>query len=224
MGKQPPRQNKGHVPKYYGRDTVHELQQKMDQLYDQGVFRRPQDIGITVEIVNPSFLVKKRSGTDKRLVTDFGQIASYCRPTPTVLPDVESTLRQIAKWKLIIVSDFSNAYFQLPLRKSTMKYCGVASPMKGVMVYTVGCMGLPGTEVALEELTCLLFGHLVMQGKVAKIADDLMIGADNIEELHNTFEEVLQILQENNLRLSAKKTVICPKEWQILGWIGVVVI
>ena len=80
-----------------------------------------------------------------------------------------------------------------------MKYCGVASPMKGVLVYTVGCMGLPGTEVALDELTSLLFGHLVMKGTVAKIADDLFVGGNSLEELHENVEEVLQILQENNL-------------------------
>lgn len=219
MGKQLPPQNKGRVPKYYGRNEVMELQQKMDELYDRGIFRRPQDIGVTVEVVNPCFLVKKKDGISKRLVTDFGQIAPYCRPTPTVLPDVESTLIQIGRWKYIIVSDATDAYFQLRLKKSSMRYCGVASPMKGVMVYTVGCMGLPGTEVALEELTCLLFGDLVMQGKFAKIADDFTMGADTIEELLLIFEQVLQICQENGIKLSARKTVICPREWVILGWL-----
>ena len=100
-----------------------------------------------------------------------------------------------------------------------MKYCGVVSPMKGVMVYTVGCMGLPGTEVALEELTCLLFGHLVQQGKLVKLADDLFMGGDTPAEVLATFEEVLSILLENNLRISARKTIVCPRSVMVLGWI-----
>ena len=218
MGPNPPPQHKGRVP-FYGRDNLVELQQKFDELVAKGVFKRPQDIGITAEIMNPSFLVKKSDGINTRLVTDFGSIADYCRPTPTLMPDVDSTLRLIAGWGYIIKADFKESYWQIPLRRSSMKYCGVASPMKGAYVYTVGCMGLPGTEVALEELTCKLFGDLVMKGKVAKLADDLFIGGNTPQELYDNFAEVLGILAENNLRLSSKKTIIAPKSVNLLGWI-----
>jgi hypothetical protein len=218
MGPNPPPQHKGRVP-FYGRNNLVELQEKFDVLVDKGVFQRPQDIGVTVENLNTTFLVKKRDSEDKRMVTDFASIADYCRPTPTLMPDVDSTLRQIATWKYLIITDFTEAFFQLPLKKSSMRYCGVVTPMRGVLVYTVGCMGLPGTEVALEELTSLLFGHMVMKGQVAKLADDLFIGGATPEELHSNFEEVLGILLENNLKLSAKKTSVAPKSVGILGWV-----
>ena len=69
-------------------------------------------------------------------------------------------------------------------------------------------MGLPGTEVALEELTCLLFGELVMQGKLAMLADDVIMGASTVSELLNIFEEVLGIMLQNNLRFSAKTSTM----------------
>ena len=53
---QPP-QGKGRVPQY-SRDKLVELQQKFDELEQCQVFRRPEDIGVTVEYLNPSFLVK----------------------------------------------------------------------------------------------------------------------------------------------------------------------
>ena len=34
-------------------------------------------------------------------------------------------------------------------------------------------MGMPGSEVALEELMCRIMGSLVMDGSMAKIADDM---------------------------------------------------
>ena len=86
-------------------------------------------------------------------------------------------------------------------------------------MYTTGCMGLPGTEVALEELTCRIFGDLVMLGCVAKVADDLYIGGCSERDLYDNFRVVLHRLKENNLRLAAKKTVIGPKSTSILGWI-----
>ena len=94
MGPEPPPQHKGRVP-FYGRDNMHELQEKFDVLAKKGVFKRPQEVGVTVEVINPSFLVKKKSSDDKRLVTDFGSISGYCRPTPTLMPDVDTTLRKI---------------------------------------------------------------------------------------------------------------------------------
>ena len=219
MGSRLPPQQKGKVPPFYGRNNLVTLQEKFDELVAKGVFKRPQDIGVTVENLNTTFLVKKKDTDDMRLVTDFSSIAEYCRPTPTLMPDCDSVLREISSWAYIIVTDFTTAYYGLPLRKSSMRYTGVVSPMKGVYVYTVGCMGLPGTEVALEELTSLLFGHMVMKGKVAKLADDLFIGGDTVEELYTNFEEVLGILQENNLKLKAKKTFIAPKSVMLLGWI-----
>ena len=59
----------------------------------------------------------------------------------------------------------------------------------------------------MDDLTSLLFGHLIMKGSVAKIADDLFVGGNTVEELYSNVDEVLQILAENNLKLKAKKTV-----------------
>ena len=116
-----------------------------------GVLARPEDVGVTVEYLNPSFLVKKPSG-DFRLVTAFTEVAKYSKPQPSLMPNVDSTLRQIASWKYIIKSDLQKAFYQIPLSKESMKYCGIATPFKGIRVYTRCAMGMPGSETALEEL------------------------------------------------------------------------
>jgi len=61
MGPAQPPQRKGRVPQY-SRDKLVELQEKFEELEQCQVFRRPEDVGITVEYLNPSFLVKKPSG------------------------------------------------------------------------------------------------------------------------------------------------------------------
>lgn len=40
-------------------DRLVELQQRFDELESQSVFRRPEDLSITAEYLNPSFLVSK---------------------------------------------------------------------------------------------------------------------------------------------------------------------
>ena len=49
---------KSRVP-YYSRNQFVELQTQFDELEQAQVFRRPENLDITVEYLNPSFLVKK---------------------------------------------------------------------------------------------------------------------------------------------------------------------
>ena len=58
MGPVQPPQRKGGLPQYsYGQ--LQELQDKFNKLENIGVFNQPEDLGITLEYLNPSFLVKK---------------------------------------------------------------------------------------------------------------------------------------------------------------------
>ena len=52
---------RGRVPQC-ARNKLLELHRKFDELENQGVFARPESLGITAEYLNPSFLVKKTSG------------------------------------------------------------------------------------------------------------------------------------------------------------------
>jgi hypothetical protein len=91
--------------------------------------RRPEDLGLSVEYINPSFLVKKPSG-GYRLVTAFADVDRYSKPQPSHMPDVDSILRSVTQWKYVIKSDLTSAFYQIPLAKESMKYCGVATPFK----------------------------------------------------------------------------------------------
>ena len=217
MGPVQPPQRKGRLP-LYSRDKLVELQEKFDDLEDLGVFARPEDVGVTVEYVNPSFLVKKPNG-GHRLVTAFADVGRYSKPQPSVLPDVDSTLRKIGQWRYLVVSDLASAFYQIPLSKESMKYCGVATPFRGVRVYTRCAMGMPGSETALEELMCRVLGDLLVEGVVVKLADDLYCGADTPDALLHNWSRVLQALAVNGLHLSPSKTIVCPKTTTILGWI-----
>ena len=79
-------------------------------------------------------------------------------------------------------------------------------------------MGMPGSETALEELMCRVLGDLLEKGVVAKLADDLYCGGNTVEELLSNWQQVLQAMSHSMLRLSASKTVICPRQTGILGW------
>ncbi|KAK3083239.1 hypothetical protein FSP39_017533 [Pinctada imbricata] len=216
MGPVLPPQRKGRLPQY-SRDKLLALQQKCDELEALGVLKKPEDVNITVENLNPSFLVKKSNG-GFRLVTAFEDVGRYSKPQPSLMPDIDSTLRTIGKWKYIIVSDLTSSFYQIPLSRGSLKICGIVTPYRGIRVYTRCAMGMPGSETALEEMMCRVLGDCLQDGCVAKLADDLYCGGETIDELAENWHRVLKCLQNSGLRLSASKTIVCPRTATILGW------
>ena len=135
------------------------------------------------------------------------------------MPDVDTNLRSIAPWCYMIKTDLTQAFYQIPLSKSSLKYCSVATPFGGICIYTRSAMGMPGSETALEEKMCRVLGDFTEEGFMAKLADDLYCDGNTPKALLNNWQRVLQALDRCNLRLFPTKTVICPKTTSILGWI-----
>ena len=141
-----------------------------------------------------------------RLVTAFSFVGRYSKPQPSAMLNVDSTMRKISQWRRIIKTDLTSAFYQIPMAKDSTKYFGVVTPFIGMRVYTRCAMSIPRSETALEELICRVLCDFLIEGYVAKLADDLYIGGNDIETLAST------------LRLSSSKTTICPKKTSILGW------
>ena len=215
MGNVKPPQRKGKLPQY-SRDKLTIVQDHFDKLESLGVLSKPEDLGVNIEYLNPSFLVKKQDGSF-RLVTAFTEVGKYCKPQPTVLPTVDSTLRSIANWNYLITTDLKSAYYQIPLSKDSMKYCGTATPFEGTCVYTCCAMGMPGSEKTLEELLCRILGDLIAKGIVTKQADDLYVGGLTQSDLLNNQIVVLKYFSTAGIRLTAPKTIIAPKQTLLLG-------
>ena len=153
------------------------------------------------------------------MVTDFGEVGKYSNPQTSLLPNTESVLRSIAQRKFIIKTDLTQAFYQIPLALNSMKFCGKITPFKGVHVYTRRVMGMPGSDIALEEIMSRVLGDFIQEGFITKIVDDLYMGFDSEDELVSHWLVVLQALSKNNLGLLSLKTVIAPKSTTVLGWV-----
>lgn len=60
--------------------------------------------------------MKKLNG-GHRLVTAFVDVGRHSKPQPSLMPDIDSTLRQIAQWKGIIATDLTQSFYQIPLSR-----------------------------------------------------------------------------------------------------------
>ncbi len=216
LGRTVPPTRKLQVPRY-DKKNLDLLQDKFDDLERQGVFRRPEDIGVVIEHVSPSFLVKKR-GPGHRLVTAFTSLGQFCKTLPVTMSTVDSVLRTLGKWKYLITTDLRDAFYQIPLEHDSIKWCGTVTPYRGLRCYVVAAQGMPGSSESLEEMLCTVLGEFVRQGWVEKIADDLNVGGTSIPHLLENWISVMNVLVRNGLKLKAIKTVIVPLHTEILGW------
>ena len=137
---------------------------------------------------------------------------------PVVSKGCDDVLCRLSSWRYIIKTDLTKSFFQIPLEKGSVPYLATTTPFKGLRVYLRSAMGMPGSSEHLQELTSRVFGDFIQERFVLVLADDLHIGGNSIDELYYNWHRVLQRISENNLTLSASKTVICPKSTTILGW------
>ena len=203
---------------FYNQGDLQSLQAKADELEDFGVLAKPEDVGVDVLHASPSFLTKKSDGS-WRFVTSFVQLGQFVKVPPSSHDTCDEVLRKLASWKFIIKTDLTAGFFQIPVTKTAMQYLGTVTPYKGLRVYTVSVMGAPGSSEHLHELLCRVFGDMLQEGYLIKIADDLHVCGNSIEELLRNWIAVLQRLEDNNLSISGKKTVICPRTTSLLGWL-----
>jgi len=75
-----------------------------------GVLGKPEEHNVTVENVSPSFLVNHPDKPDSRFVTAFNGIAQYAKTQPSMMSNVDSTLRTIAGWRYIIQTDLKKKH------------------------------------------------------------------------------------------------------------------
>ena len=153
------------------------------------------------------------------MVTSFTELNKFVRPMPTKMSTTSDVLRSVSRWKYIIKTDLKSAYYQMKMDKESMAWLGTNSPFKGMYVYATAAMGLRNMAEYLEEMVSRIFGDMIAEGIVDKVADDLQVGGTTVKELLANWERVLQRLAENGLTISASKTVICPKTVKLLGWV-----
>ena len=217
MGPIPPPAIKPKMP-LYNQTNMRALQDEADGLEAIGVLGKPEVLGVKVRHSSPSFLTRKPDGTF-RMVTAFNQLGQYVRYPPSVSITCDDALRKLACWKYIVKTDMKQAYYQIPMAKTSMQWLGTHTPFGGLRVYTRPVMGMPGSAEFLQELLSRVFGDLTREGFVIIIADDLNVGGNTIDELFIHWKVVLHYCQLNNLTLSPTKTIVCPESTLVLGWV-----
>ena len=213
----PPPSVKARLPNY-STEKLKIMAEQMDKMEEMGVLAKPESVGIVPAFVVPSLLVPKPEKGEWRLVSDFTPLNIHIRKFETVSPGIEEAKRVIAKYKYNIEMDLSNYFWQGGMRKEDMQYLATPHPYKGLRVYTVEPQGLRNASEHSYEKLARIYGDLRQAEKMTCMADGLYVVGDTLQDLHESFMEVLDRARKCGLTFKPKKIVIAPKDTILFGW------
>ena len=205
------------------------LQEVCDDLTDQGVLAIPQNDRVIVQHVSPCFLRKKQRAKDKpnnelvkedvRLVVNTVGLSQYLKNIPTKITKPQEVYSSLSKWNYIIKTDLYQGFFQNKLHSSAYQWCAIQTPFGGMRYFKRSIQGLVGQTEEQDELLARILHQELKDGICVKIADDIFAGGKTIDEAIDNWIRIMQVLDNNNLKISPAKTVLFPKQVDVLSWV-----
>ncbi|UYV70569.1 K02A2.6-like [Cordylochernes scorpioides] len=149
------------------------------------------------------------SGLDTTLRSSVAlAVVAFSYPTETIFSELKGAT-------VFSVFDASSAFWQVPLDKESTNLCTIATPF-GRFRFKRLPYGLnSASEVFQRCINNILSG---LQG-TACYMDDILIYGSTMEEHNRNLETVLRRLEENNVKLNAKKQQIAVDKVNFLGHI-----
>lgn len=168
----------------------------------------------------PVLFVKKKS-TDKekiryRMAVDYRTLNEILEGFPYPVPDAKTILQAMSGKKLYSVLDLHSAFFQINLRPQDRHKLAFVTEY-GVFSPCRLNFGLKISSTRFAELMDKVLGHFP-KDKVNYYLDDVIIAAENPQEMLKLLQEVLQTFINNNITVEPSKAQICKEEIEFLGF------
>ena len=104
------------------------------------------------------------------------------------------------------------------MKRGDTAYLGVQHPFDGVLCYSSSPQGLKNSAEQCYNLLARVFGTMMKEGKLTRMADSIFPIGDTYEELANNYFEALRRAELCNMTFKPSKTVITPRSSIIFGW------
>ena len=201
----------------YSMEMQQILGQEMDKLIREGVLVRAEDIGVSIEFMSPIFLVPKEGG-GWRIVVDFTFLNRFISRDNSVSPTIQEAKSALAQKKYFIELDLSAYFHQGGLRREDCAFLGVQHPFLGPYVYSASPQGLKNSSEQSYSRLAVIFGPMIQQNKLTRMADGLYVLADSPGELLDNYIETLERAHVSGLTIKPSKVSICPRSTVLFGW------
>ena len=184
---------------YHLQDSAYEL---IKGLLKAGIIVPETEV---TEWISPSMFVPKHNG-GCRLVTDYTRLNRFIERPVHPFMSAQDCLKQISPTaKVFATLDAVSGYFQVPLSEEASKLTTFLT-MWGKYRYTRGPMGCKATS----DWWCQLSDQITIdfQAWSAKIVDDVLIWADDLEQLDDRIHKIMEKCRDHQITISASKFTI----------------
>ena len=128
------------------------------------------------------------------------------------------TTQVVEAYEYVITSDLTDSFWQRHIVKDKLPYFAFHSPFRGTYFFLRSTQGLINQSEGLEELVSVVLKDCIMSGWCRVLADNIYVMGNNYEETVQRWRLVLELISNNNLKLSPKKTACFPDKLDLLGW------
>eukprot|EP00918_Siedleckia_nematoides_P096168 GHVU01210958.1.p1 GENE.GHVU01210958.1~~GHVU01210958.1.p1 ORF type:complete len:412 (+),score=24.43 GHVU01210958.1:968-2203(+) len=150
-----------------------------------------------------------------RITVDLRKVNSMLHEPTFAFPDLEEELEYIGGAQFFAVLDFVDGYTQTPLAEESREIFSLVTG-QGVFTPFRVPQGANCSVAYFQSTMERTFRSLHRKGLLIYI-DDLLVYANSLKELHHRIEQVMEICDEHNLKLSAAKSTFVATE---VKWCG----
>ena len=163
----------------------------------------------------PTFIIPKRDQS-VRFISDFREVNKQIIRYPYPIPKISSVLQEMEGFTYATQLDLNMGYYTIRLDPDAQKICTIILPW-GKYSYQRLPMGIQNSPDIFQERMSTLMEEL--EYVRAYIDDLLVITNDSYEDHLRKVRNVLEKLQEVNLKVNLVKSHFAQDEVEYLGYI-----
>merc|ERR1711923_40698 len=118
----------------------------------------------------------------------------------------------------VITTDLSDSFWQRHIAKDKLEYFAFHSPFSGPYIFLRSTQGLINQSEGLEQMVSFILKDCIMSGWCCVLADNIYVMGHSYSDTVQHWKLVLDLLANNNIKLSPKKTACFPQKLDLLGW------
>lgn len=210
-----------------------EIEKQVQQLLEAGLVE--EYIGQEFpRFCSPTFLVAKEKNKDKktttakRMVGDYRKLNQRTIPHAGYLPDLESTVEQLAALKVKSKMDMRSGFWQVTLSKRAQELSSFVIPNGRVFKWKIMPFGLSNAPGVFQELMMKALDNLKKRAPARALLskgcvvnaffDDVSVGTNTVEEHMILLKEWFAVCQEMSLRVKLSKCEFMKPNLDFLGF------
>lgn len=164
---------------------------------------------------SPIILVRKKDG-NTRLCVDYRMLNSITIKERYPMPIIEDEISRLSGQAWFITLDLMSGYYQVPISENSKHLTAFVTP-DGHYEYNRMPFGLANAPAIFQRMMNHVLGPARFN-KATVYIDDLLIFGKTSSECLDRLHEVLQLLQEANLKLNLSKCNFLQNSIDYLGY------